>query len=277
MHARLKMQRSSDGTPLPPRCRPQPCTSPAAVYTSDEAIRSGTLAEMKRYNIVKGFLSEAEENVYEWVKTAPDRFIPSIAFGSDFPAIAQLREAYRSGRLKGMGEIETQYDGISPNDPRLDPYYALAQEFDVPVLIHTLGIGAPTRLRFRASLGRPLLLEDVVVRHPKLRIYVENAGYPFLDEIVALMTQYPQVHADLSTITWTIPRQAFHRYLAALLDAGLGKRLMFGSDQMEWPENIGRAIEGIESAAFLTNEQKRDIFYNNAVRFLRLDERIQAR
>ena len=55
--------------------------------------------------------------------------------------------------------------------------------------------------------------------------------------------------------------------------AGLGKRLMFGSDQMVWPEAIGLAIEGIESADFLTVEQKRDIFYNNAVLFLRLDEK----
>jgi predicted TIM-barrel fold metal-dependent hydrolase len=33
------------------------------------------------------------------------------------------------------------------------------------------------------------------------------------------------------------------------------------------------AIEGIESAKFLTEEQKRDIFYNNAARFLQLEEK----
>jgi len=31
------------------------------------------------------------------------------------------------------------------------------------------------------------------------------------------------------------------------------------------------AVEAIESADFLTGEQKRDILYNNAARFLRLD------
>jgi len=59
--------------------------------------------------------------------------------------------------------------------------------------------------------------------------------------------------------------------LQALERAGLGKRLMFGSDQMVWPEAIGLAIEGIESATFLTAEQRRDIFFNNAARFLRMD------
>jgi len=53
--------------------------------------------------------------------------------------------------------------------------------------------------------------------------------------------------------------------------AGFGKRLMFGSDQMYWPEGIGLAIEGIESAQFLTSSEMRDIFYNNAVRFFRLE------
>jgi predicted TIM-barrel fold metal-dependent hydrolase len=45
---------------------------------------------------------------------------------------------------------------------------------------------------------------------------------------------------------------------------------MFGSDQMTWPETIGMAIKAVESADFLSEEQKRDIFYNNAKRFLRL-------
>jgi len=43
-------------------------------------------------------------------------------------------------------------------------------------------------------------------------------------------------------------------------------------DQMNWPDAIGEAIESIETAPFLSAEQKRDILYNNAARFLRLSE-----
>ena len=57
------------------------------------------------------------------------------------------------------------------------------------------------------------------------------------------------------------------------MEAGFGKRIMFGSDAAMWPQVIGIGIEAIESADFLTEEQKRDILYNNAVRFLRLDEK----
>ena len=52
---------------------------------------------------------------------------------------------------------------------------------------------------------------------------------------------------------------------------------MFGSDPMVWPEAIEYAIESIETAAFLSTQQKRDIFFNNAARFLRLsDEQIKS-
>ena len=47
---------------------------------------------------------------------------------------------------------------------------------------------------------------------------------------------------------------------------------MYGSDQMIWPELINKSIEAIETADFLTNKQKRDIFYNNAARFLKLSD-----
>ena len=50
----------------------------------------------------------------------------------------------------------------------------------------------------------------------------------------------------------------------------MGKRILFGSDQMYWPDAIGEAIKSVRTAPFLSEEQKRDILYNNAARFLRL-------
>ena len=55
-----------------------------------------------------------------------------------------------------------------------------------------------------------------------------------------------------------------------MVDAGFEKRIMFGSDQIIWPGLIRAAVESVEQAPFLSKSQKRDIFYNNAARFLRL-------
>lgn len=258
---------------------PNPVTGePSAARTDADLLRSA-LDAMRRYNIVLAVASSALPSVERWRQAAPDRIIggAQVDVGIPFPDVQKLREDIRAGRIGMIGEIGAQYLGLSPADTSLAPYYALAEEMDVPVGVH-MGIGPPNSPfeccpKFRASLGNPLLLEEVLVRHPKLRLSLMHAGYPYLDQSIALMQMYPQVYADLSVINWIIPRAEFHRYLESLMRAGFGKRLMFGSDQMVWPESIGAAIRGIESAEFLSPEQKRDIFYNNAARFLRLDRK----
>ena len=66
------------------------------------------------------------------------------------------------------------------------------------------------------------------------------------------------------------PRAQFYAELRRLVDAGFVKRIMFGSDQMIWPQAIGVGIETVRQASFLSEQDKRDILYDNAARFLRL-------
>jgi predicted TIM-barrel fold metal-dependent hydrolase len=261
----------------PSICRPAPCQGKGAATATEEQSLRGTLAQMDRYNIVKGLVSGTDlAELERWSAAAPGRFVRGVFMTTpEQPRVDILRREVQAGRIGFVGEVATQLTGVAPNDPRLAPYFAMAAELNVPVLIHTEGIG-PELPGFRSAAGNPLLLEPVLVRHPNLRIYVENTGYPFLGEMLAIMTQYPNNYGDLSTITWELPREAFYRDLKALVDAGLGKRLMFGSDQMRWPEAIGWAVQAIEEAPFLSEAQKRHIFYNNAARFLRMGEAVTS-
>jgi predicted TIM-barrel fold metal-dependent hydrolase len=157
----------------------------------------------------------------------------------------------------------------------------LAEELNVPVGIHigTGPVGAPYIGfdRYRARLHSPLALEEVLLRHRGLRVYIMHAGWPMLDDLLAVLWTHPQVYVDVGVIAWALPRVEFHRYLQRIVEAGFGKRVLFGSDQMIWPETIEMAIECVESAPFLTADQKRDIFFNNAARFLQLPpERIAS-
>ena len=191
--------------------------------------------------------------------------------------LPRLRTLFESGRVKVLGEIHHP----SPGAASLDPVYALATEFDIPVAIH-MGNGFPGAAYdnfpgYRMSNNRPLQLEDMLVRHPDLRVYLMHAGWPFLDEMVALMYAHPQVFVDVGIISWYLPREEFHSYLRRLVGAGFSDRILFGSDHIQWPQAIGMAIEAIESADFLSREQRRDILYNNAARFLRLSEEEIAR
>ena len=62
-----------------------------------------------------------------------------------------------------------------------------------------------------------------------------------------------------------------NRYIQRLVDAGFEDRVMFGTDQMIWPKLMAYSISIIQNADYLTPPQKRDILYNNAARFLRLE------
>jgi predicted TIM-barrel fold metal-dependent hydrolase len=97
-----------------------------------------------------------------------------------------------------------------------------------------------------------------------------HAGWPMLDDLLAVLWAHPQVHVDVGVISWVLPRKEFHRYLQRIVEAGFVKRVMFGSDQMNWPGVIEPAIEAIESALFLSEKEKREILFENAARFLRL-------
>jgi len=255
-----------------------PITGREMTATNEQAHMHETLAEMKKYNIVKALVSTHYEAVLRWKAAAPDSIIPAYGFDD----LAQvnlefLRKEHAAGRLQALGEVGIQYSGLAPNDPKMEPIYALAEELDLPLGIH-IGLSKPgvaydDSPKYRAELSHPMLLEEVLLRHPKMRLYVMHAGWPMLDEMIALLWAHPQVYVDVAVIDWALPRAEFHSYLRRLVEAGFGKRIMFGSDQMVWPDVIGPAIEGIESAAFLSEERKRDILYNNAVTFFRLNKK----
>lgn len=235
----------------------------------------------------------------QWGAAAPADpvFIPSLLFpceggrapnigfqcfddGAEFPDIATLRRWITERRIRALGELNAQYMGVAPNDPRLEPYYALAEELDIPVGIH-LGIGPPGAAyqgrpgfpprkspRYSAAAGDVTALEEVLIRHPRLRLYVMHAAWPMADDMLYMLYMHPQLHVDVSVLQWAIPRTAYYVHLRRLVEAGFGDRIMFGSDGNV--ERLRSGIEAIMVADFLSDEQKRAILHDNAARFFRL-------
>lgn len=276
----------------PPSCR-TPLVSPA----TDSALHAQMRTSMQRYNVI-GVLGGNPDLVALWRRAAPDRFIAGLDLRFDAASgtaraatpvgapwrllpVDSVRALHQRGAFAVLAEVMNQYAGMAPNDPRLEAYWALAEELDIPVGIH-VGGGGPAEpytgnTAFRARLQSALTLEDVLVRHPKLRVYVMHAGYPLLEDLQALLFTHPQVYVELSMAINVETRPAFYRFLRALVEAGYGDRIMFGSDQMVWPGLIDAAVRSLQEASFLTAQQKRDIFYNNAARFLRLTPAMIAR
>ena len=259
-----------------------PCDDPVWSPETDEELKRQTIEVMERHNIY-GVLSGTQERVATWSKDAPGRFIPGLEFNAARTKITpdSLRTLVASGQVEVLAEVTNQYSGLAPDDERMEPYWALAEELDIPVGIH-IGPGPPGvhylgARGYRARLHSALTLEPVLVKYPKLRVYIMHAGFPMIDDLLALMYAHPQVYAGLGVIIFTRSEPEFYRYLRRIVEAGHGNRVLFGSDQMVWPGVIERAIARIEKAPFLNEKQKRDILYNNAARFLRMSKEEIAR
>jgi hypothetical protein len=256
---------------------PNPATGEMSPKTAEEHM-TRSLEIMKERNVVLGIVSGSSVSAVEpWEAAAPDRIMKGI--GVDDPAKfmkpQDLDRLFREKKLDAFGEVAAQYAGYSPSDPAFDAYWAVAAKHGVPVGIHTGG--APPRTpytccpKFRLKLGDPLLLEDLLVKYPKLKVYVMHAGGFFPQNALMLMTMYPQVYVDIGALSWTpIAGDMLAPFLTEAKRRRLLDRVLFGSDQMRWPEAIALAIDRVNGLDFLTVEEKQDIFYDNAAKFLGL-------
>ena len=261
----------SDGNPLlgmthPPTLRGETYEG----VTSATEQKEKTLEKFHQYNIVKAIV----DNGHLW----SDDTTETVLIGGANKEVDALRKQHQEDKLHAIAEMAPFYAGILADDASIMPYFDLAHELDIPAGFHIFPGGPnygfhlmPEMLGgMRTYNANPLQLEDVLVIYPNLKIYIMHGGWPYVEDIKALMYAHPNVYVDVAGVNWVLPQEEFNTYIKSLINAGFGDRIMFGSDQMVWPQIIDVAIETVNSADFLTLEQKEDIFYDNAAKFLGL-------
>jgi len=80
--------------------------------------------------------------------------------------------------------------GIPLNHRDLYPIYAKCLELDVPVVMQT-GHSAE---RMPSAMGQPILLDDVALYFPELRIVASHTGWPWVQELIAMAWKHPNVY-----------------------------------------------------------------------------------
>jgi predicted TIM-barrel fold metal-dependent hydrolase len=252
-----------------------PVTPTARSDSEEQAIM---LTALKENNIVKAVLSGVPDLVNGYMDADKDRLVTGwlVENQKEIPDTATFVQMIKDGKLKVFGELGLQYFGKVLTDPIFEPYLSICEKYNIPISLHT-GISFPNTPdiwcpQFRTSFGNPQLIEDVLVKHPKLRVQLAHMGYPYLEETMAILSVYPQVYVDIAAVDWLVPKTYFYNYLKALVEGGMEKRIMYGSDEMIWSDAFSLSIKNIEMAPFLTEQQKQDIFYNNAARFFNIHE-----
>lgn len=237
-----------------------------------------TIQKMNEHNIEYAVVCGSIESLELYTKT-DKRFIPGYQDSEeDLIPIEQFEEYIKSGKIKVFGEVMAVYKGKTLADPIYQPYLAVCEKYGVPVGYHSGGsfpnaqqLGWPN---YRISLGDPFLIEDVLVKFPKLKLYLMHAGENFYENTLRMMDGYPNLHADLGVEMWLHPmtKDFAVKFLKSAKEYEFLDRVMFGSDQMVWPDAITNSIDFLNDLDFLTKEEKEMIFYKNAKKFLGINE-----
>lgn len=259
---------------------PNPATGEMSVKNATEHYRQ-CIALLRKHKIVLAVLDgESPADIAPWEQMlGEDGLIRGIR--KEDLGLEHFKKWVSEEEIELFGEIGATYNGYSPSDSVLLPYYEICEQFDIPVGIHTGGSFPGITLqnkKFRLRLGDPFLVEDILVEYPALRVYLMHAGGHFYERTAMLMVQYPNLYVDIAVLNWVPDANYFlSPFLRLAKDYEVLDRVMFGSDQMIWPEAIEMAIENVQALDFLTLEEKKGIFYDNAARFLDLSEEEIAR
>ena len=185
------------------------------------------------------------EKVAQFVRKAPDRFVGMAAVDphKGMAAIRELESAVNDLGMKCLC-LEPWLHKLRSSDKRYYPIYAKCIELDIPVWIHTSINYVP---QLTMDFGRPIYLDEVAGHFPELKIIAGHGGWPWVNELMAILWRHPNVYTDISAIR--------PKYLAKpgsgwepLIQYGnslLQDKVMFGT---AWPaQDFKTSIQEIKS------------------------------
>ncbi|GAA3467008.1 amidohydrolase family protein [Nonomuraea roseola] len=173
----------------------------------------------------------ANEEVAESCAEHPDALIP-FASVDPWKGRAGVREARRLVEEYGVRgfKFHPALQDFAPNDPMAYPLYEVIEELGAIALFHTgqtgIGAGVPGGGGIRLKHADPMLVDDVAVDFPELRIILAHPSFPWQDEALAVATHKPYVYIDLSG--WS-PKY-FPPQLVRYANTLLKEKVLFGSD-----------------------------------------------
>jgi predicted TIM-barrel fold metal-dependent hydrolase len=210
-----------------------------------------------------GFTNEVNEYVSRYCKDYPDRLIP---FGSVHPMFTKDAAGEMDRLINDLGiraiKVHPPHQLFHANDygkglTALETIYAKAQDYQVPVMIHT---GTSIFPGARNKYSDPMDLDDIAVDFPDLKIILAHGGRPlYMDTAVFLVRRHRNIYLEISSI----PPKKLLQYFPRLEE--LADKTMFGSD---WP---GPLVPGIKENIddFMTlkisDEAKRKILRETAL------------
>src|SRR6266850_841848 len=138
----------------------------------------------------------SNDEVVDLMRDFPGRFIglARISGLNGMRGVRELERRVREQKFQALG-VSALVDGIPASDRRYYPLYAKAVELNIPVRIYSSMNYATDR---PYDLGHPRHLDQVAIDFPELTLIGGLGGWPWVNEMVALVRRHPKLHVDTS-------------------------------------------------------------------------------
>lgn len=183
--------------------------------------------------------------------------------------VAELRTMLEAGEIKGL-KLYPGYEPFYPADPKFAPAYRLAEEFDVPVMIHCGDTYAP---QGRVKYSHPIHVDDVAVDFPQVRFLICHLGNPWFRDCMEVVYKNNNVYTDISGLTLGDFSDRFEAYMRNQLKEMIlwgvnPKKVLWGTD---WPLVSMESYLQFMDELRLPPKDKELMMWRNAAEFFRLD------
>jgi len=208
---------------------------------------------------------------YEIADLAAEHNDIVIPFASIDPHKGKLGAREARDLVENHGVKGFKFHGIAQNAHPADrmayPIYEVIAEYKLPAIFHTghsgMGTGMPGGGGLRLKYGQPMLIDDVAVDFPDMKIILAHPSWPWTDESLSMALHKDNVFIDLSG--WS-PKY-FPKQVIQYANTQLKHKMLFGSDfPLIKPE---KWIAAAQEAGF-REEVLPMIMKDNAVKLLRL-------
>jgi uncharacterized protein len=154
---------------------------------------------------------------------------------------------------------------MPPDAAQIYPYYAKCCELDIPIMMQVGQNLVYNRERRLPSVARPILLDQVAIDFPDLRIIGIHIGIPWTDEMIAMCWKHENVFTAGDAYA---PRYWPEQYVHYANTIGRHK-VMFGTD---WPViSPERAVQEVNNLG-LKPESHALLMRENALRVFNLPD-----
>ena len=205
------------------------------------------------------------ERVQEVCSKNPERF-SGLAGIDPFRGMSGLKDLEQAVNEYGFvgAHLYPHWCELPPDHRKYYPYYTKCCELNIPIMMQVGHNLIYSRNRRLPSVARPILLDQVAIDFPELKLIGIHIGIPWTEEMISMCWKHENIYTAGDAYAPKYWPKSFVHYA----NSYGSHKVMFGTD---WPViDPIRAIKEVDDLN-LKEESKKLMLRDNAIKVFNLD------